>query len=142
MARGWENVTEAHLKRYIKAEGGEAKPMGLITPTKQTKYHNQPKTVNGYRFDSKREADRYQELLLLEKAGEIRSLQCDKRYLHYKLIVCDRLVSRYTPDFRYFKDGAFVIEDVKSGPTRTQAYIIRKKLMRAIYGIEILETST
>ena len=49
--------------------------MGYIP---KSKYHAQPVEIDGVRFDSQKEARRYSELRLLERAGEIKDLQYNK----------------------------------------------------------------
>ncbi len=101
------------------------------------KFRNQPVTVAGRRFDSKREAGRFGELLLLEKAGEISSIECQVRY---DMVVNGRKICTYVADFRYLdRDGRLVVEDVKSPASRTPAYRIKAKLMAALHGVEIKE---
>lgn len=108
-----------------------------------TKYNNTKITVDGQTFDSKKEARRYQELLLLEKAGEIYDL---RRQVKFKLIPTQRdevtgeVVERecsYKADFVYEEVGETVVEDVKG--FRTKEYIIKRKLMLYQYGIRIRE---
>ena len=108
------------------------------------KYHARKCTVNGIRFDSMREAKRYQELLLLEQAGEIHSLTLQPEY---KIWVTNRWtnefveIGRYRVDFWYIDCAteATVIENAKSPATRTTAYRLRKRLVEAIHGITITE---
>lgn len=109
---------------------------------KPNKYRNVPTVVDGIRFDSLKEGKRYGELKLLEKAGIIRNLQADKKQIRYQFVVNGQDVGRYTPDFVYVDDAtnAVIAEDCKSPSSRTEAYMIRKRLMKALYGIEILET--
>lgn len=87
-------------------------------------------------FDSKLEASRYEKLLLLEKSGIIKNLTHHKVY---DLKINDILVCKYEADFVY-KDinGNTIVEDTKG--FKTKEYIIKKKLMLAIYGIAIYET--
>ena len=96
-------------------------------------------TVDGITFDSKGESIRYQQLKLLEAAGEIRDL---KRQIKYPLVVNGVKIADYVADFRYVNsdDGAVVVEDFKSKATITPVYRLKKKFMLAIYGITILET--
>lgn len=119
------------------------------------KYGNQKVEVNGIVFDSKREAARYQELLLLEKAGEVRDI---RRQVKYVLIPAQydplgsttkkgrgRCVERecaYIADFVYKEilpdgDTITIVEDTKG--FRTKDYIIKRKLMLSVYGIRIRE---
>lgn len=109
------------------------------------KYRAKPTWVGGIRFASKREAARYLDLLLLEKAGEIKALELQPKFPIEMLrpstgevIAC----GRYTADFVYYdvRTGAVVIEDVKSSATATEAYRLRKRLVEAQYAIQITET--
>lgn len=108
-----------------------------------TKYNNKKITVDGQKFDSKKEANRYKELRLLEKAGEIQDLRTQVKFV---LIHAQRdettgkVIERecyYKADFVYTEDGETVVEDVKG--YRTEAYIIKRKLMLWRYGIRIRE---
>lgn len=106
-----------------------------------SKYHNQKTTVGDRVFDSKREADRYVELMIMQNMGVIKGLECQKPY---KLIKGKWRTGRpfsitYKADFVYTLDGEIVVEDVKG--YRTDVYKIKKKLMKAIYGIEIQEVT-
>lgn len=102
------------------------------------KYNAKKTVVDGIKFDSKREARRYQELRLLERAGAIARLELQVKYT---LTVNGQKIGRYTADFVYFENGQRVVEDVKSPATKkARDYVLRKKLLRAIHGIEIRET--
>ena len=101
----------------------------------RNKYNARKVEIDGYIFDSKKEAKRYQELCLLERAGEIEIIEIHPRW---KLVVNGVLIGRYTADFMYKDNGKMVVEDVKG--VRTRDYVLRKKLMKALYGIEIKET--
>ena len=101
-----------------------------------TKYRAKPTTIDGIRFASKAEARRYQELKLLERAGEIHNLETHPKYT---LVVNDQVICTYTADFRYEENGEVIVEDVKSRPTMTYSYKLKKKLMKAIYNIDIKE---
>ena len=107
-----------------------------------SKYHSKKVTIGDEVFDSKKEAKRYQELLLLERAGEISNLQ---RQVKYVLIpaqkdgngkLLEREVS-YIADFVYTENGKTVVEDAKG--VRTKDFIIKRKLMLWIHGIRIME---
>lgn len=118
------------------------------------KYHNRKvKTSDGIVHDSRKEAVRWQELKLLEEAGEITEL---KRQMEFLLIPPQyeelpksnrakkgrkKLVERaciYRADFVYHtKKGELVVEDTKGFKTRD--YIIKRKLMLYIYGVKIKE---
>lgn len=97
-------------------------------------------TVDGITFDSKREAKRYGELKLLQRAGEIGELQA---HPGFPVSINDRHFCLYTADFQYrdLKTGSLVVEDVKSSGTRKDtAYRLRKKAAELYYGIIITET--
>lgn len=106
------------------------------------KYGNEKTEVDGILFDSKKEAERWYELKLLERAGVIKDLD---RQVKYELIpsqridgkVVERSVS-YIADFTYTENGIAVVEDVKG--YRPDDYIIKRKLMLFIHGIRIRET--
>ena len=102
------------------------------------KFLNQKTEIDGIKFDSKKEAQRYLELKLMVRAKEIYDLELQKRM---SLNVEGQKVCSYVADFVYKnRYGQTVIEDVKSPITRKlPAYRIKKKLVKAIYGIEIQE---
>lgn len=94
--------------------------------------------VDGRTFDSKKEAARYQALLLEQQQGLIQNLICQKRI---KCIINGQLVTTYIADFVYQKDGKRVVEDVKSWITaQKETYRLKKRLLRAMFNIEIVET--
>lgn len=118
-----------------------------------SKYHAQKCQVDGITFDSRKEAARYQELRLLERAGKIRDLD---RQVTFTLIRAQygeengkkKLLERacaYRADFVYREprpspidpEWALVVEDVKG--VRTEAYKIKRKLMLDRFGIRIRE---
>lgn len=101
-----------------------------------SKLHNVRTSVDGITFDSLLEARRYGELKIEVMASTITDLEVHKPFsLNVNGIhICD-----YESDFVYRRDGKFVVEDVKSKPTVTRLYRVKKKLMRAIHGIEIQE---
>ena len=104
---------------------------------KPAKYRNEPTVVDGVRFDSRKEAARWCELRLLERAGAIADLA---RQVRFVLEVGGVRVGVYVADFQYREGGERVVEDVKSEGTRTQVYRLKKRLMLACHGIEIRET--
>lgn len=100
------------------------------------KYGNKKTVVDGIKFDSIAEAARYGALKLMVRANMIDSLELQKRY---KLEVNGVLVCSYVADFvyRFCGTGVIVCEDVKG--MKTPVYNLKKKLMKAIHGIEIRE---
>lgn len=121
----------------------------------KSKYHAKRVNVNGIWFASIHEAERYKELLLLERAGKISDLQLQVRYelipaqyvdtiacspKTHKLKKVKKLVERslcYFADFVYEQDGKTIVEDAKG--VRTKEYIIKRKLMLYVHGVRIQE---
>ena len=101
-----------------------------------TKYHAQPTYVDGIRFDSKREAQRWTQLVLLEKAGAIMGLRRQVPYVLVDKSKHGRALCYYA-DFVYMQDGKEVVEDAKG--VKTDVYRIKKRLMAERYGIVIRE---
>jgi len=97
--------------------------------------------VDGIKFDSEKEAKRYGELKILSKIGEIGLLELQVPFLLIEENETERKCE-YIADFVYWdiKTGEKIIEDVKSEATRKlSTYIMKRKLMKDKYGIEILE---
>ena len=92
------------------------------------KYNNIKTEIDGITFDSKKEANRYCELVLLKKAGAIKDLETQPKF---PLYVNTNKVCSYIADFRYFDIGKheWVVEDVKSTETKTPLYKLKKKLL-------------
>lgn len=107
-----------------------------------SKYHNRKTLFDGKYFDSKKEADRYAELRLMERAGIIHGLKCQVPYILIPTqYVNGKLAEQacvYKADFVYHQNGQLVVEDTKG--YRTADYIIKRKLMLQNYGIRIKET--
>lgn len=102
-----------------------------------SKYGARKVEIDGILFDSRAEARRYQDLKLLQQAGEISGLELQPKY---PLVVNGVKIGLYTADFKYTdcSNGLEIVEDVKG--MRTRDYVLRKKLVKALYGIDILET--
>ena len=104
---------------------------------KTPKYGNKKTIVDGIEFDSQKEAKHYEYLRMLRTIGEISALERQKTF---RLEVNNQLICKYIADFAYIKNGNEIIVDVKSNYTRKlPVYSIKKKLMKAIYNIDILE---
>lgn len=125
-----------------------------------SKYYNRKIRVDGIEFDSKREANRYCELRLLQRAGKISNLELQKAYelipAQYEEMptggtytrgerkgqpktrrVCVEKAVKYVADFAYTQNSKTVVEDAKG--VRTEAYKIKRKLMLHVHGIKIKE---
>lgn len=101
---------------------------------KPGKYRSVRTEVDGIVFDSKKEACRYSELKILERAGKIENLQ---RQVRYQIWVNHQKVTTYVADFVYTRAGKVVVEDAKG--MRTREYKLKKRLMSIVLGIEIEE---
>ena len=127
--------------------------LGMMGKPKETKYHNEPDSRGNLHFDSKKEARRYDELLVLLRAGKIRNLRLQAQYTLQESYITpegERVRAiRYVADFAYErptlpdKNGAVywltVVEDVKSRATKTAQYEMKKKLLRERFNITITE---
>lgn len=102
-----------------------------------SKYRAVKTKVDGITFDSKKEAQRYIELKLLESTGEIDELDLQPKF---KLMKGFRYKNKkirdidYIADFRYtdVKTGKRIVEDVKG--VKTDVYKIKMKLFLNIFG--------
>ena len=105
---------------------------------KGSKYGNRKTEVDGITFDSRKEAERYQELRLMERAGLISGFQ---RQVKIEIIpkTAKFRACYYIADYVYFdkQTGKTVYEDAKG--MRTEIYKLKKKLMYWRHGIEIKE---
>lgn len=103
-----------------------------------SKYKNKWVVIDGIKFQSTAEGNAFVEYKRRKAAGEIKDFERQRRY---KLIVNGIQVSSYRADFVVIHwDNSEQIVDVKSSFTRTlNDYIIRKKLMKALFGIDIYE---
>ena len=105
---------------------------------KINKYHNTKVIYKGIKFDSKKERDRFITLKQLEKAGIIKELELQPKFLlldtiHYKGKTYPK--TYYKADFKYkTKDGVEIIEDVKSKITsKDKTYRLKIKMLLTKY---------
>ena len=161
------------LQKWVTAERmkgrGPLPSHADATPSGGRKYHNKPTervtaAGNVLRFDSQKEARRYDELAALERAGIIRELRMQVDFTLQEAYT-DRegrrvRAIRYRADFTYRRkptwempsgidQGEFadkmgwewplVVEDVKSRATRTKEYLMKRKLMKERFNIDIQE---
>lgn len=103
---------------------------------KRSKYNNVKTEINGIMFDSKKEAKRYHELKLLERAGEITCLELQK---DFPIEINGKKICKYLCDFHYLDRATnkWVVEDVKG--YKTPVYNLKKKLVEAYWKIKIVE---
>lgn len=102
-----------------------------------SKYHAKKVTENGITFASKSEYQRWQELELLQRAGEITDLRRAKTYPLIDTFKRDGKTYRgvkYTPDFEYVEAGQVIVEELKSRGTKgARDYGLRVKLFLTRY---------
>lgn len=120
-----ETITVAEYHALLAAEG-------------RAKYGAKPvrDPVDGY-FASTGEHERWCALKLLRDQGRIANLQ---RQVPYRLEVNGVRVATYWADFVYTEDDERIVEDWKSGPTRTDYYKLKARMMVACHGVTIRET--
>lgn len=99
------------------------------------KYGNIKTVAHGIQFHSKKEALRYIQLKQLEKEKKISELELQPKFVftHNGVRIC-----AYSADFGYVENGKKIIEDVKG--YKTDVYRMKRKLMKAFYNIDVLET--
>ncbi len=107
-----------------------------ILAEKPNKYRAVKTEVDGITFDSKREAAHYGLLKQRLLAGQIAQLRCQPSF---DLIVNGMKIATYRADFAYLEvaTGRRVVVDVKG--VKTPVYKLKKKLVLALHGVEILE---
>lgn len=135
----WMDAQDRKTKKALRTVYGEQK---------ETKYHNKPTeritaAGNVLKFGSIKEADRYDELILMQQANEIYDLRMQVDFTlqeAYTDTEGERIYAiRYKADFTYYKNGKLIVEDVKSKPTRTKIYIMKRKMMKERFNIDITE---
>lgn len=114
----------------------------------RNKYGAKPEYVNGHRFASGREANRYRQLLLMETAGEIADLELQPKFpfeINGRPVLIKSAGypngrrASYTADFKYRdrKHGyRETVEDAKGADT--SASRLRRAIVAAQYGVEIV----
>ena len=99
-----------------------------------SKYFNKKVVIDGHKFDSIAESRRYKELKLLEKAGKIKNLELQPKFLLQDKFKKDGKTFRkieYVADFGYIEQEKKVIEDVKG--KETEVFKIKRKMFEYRY---------
>lgn len=96
-----------------------------FTSSKKNKYRNKKLTINGIKYDSKKEYDRHCILKSLEKAGKIKDLKFHDSSMN--IILQDNPKIKYEPDFCYYENNIYIIEDVKG--YQTKEFKLKKKMI-------------
>lgn len=100
-----------------------------------TKYKAKPTVIDGIRFASKAEARRYETLKIELAAGIIKDLELQPKF---PIVVNGVKICTYIADFKYLLKNREIIEDVKG--VKTSVFNIKQKLLKAVYGIDVLIT--
>ena len=106
-----------------------------------SKYKAKPVVIDGIRFPSIKQGNRYKEIKLMERAGQIRNLCLEVPYIICPAVVINGKKSaarKYVADFVYEENGKEIVEDCKG--MRTKEYILKRHFMKHVHGIDILET--
>lgn len=106
----------------------------------KSKYHAVKTEIDRHKFDSKFEAEHYASLKLMERAGIISDLKLQPKFLLQEGFTYHGHKERkieYIADFQYVRDGEIIVEDTKSKATRTQVYMLKRKLFLYKYGNEV-----
>ena len=131
-----------------------------------TKLNNRTVCIDGIEFQSAKEGNRYSELKLLQKAGQISELEMQKVYelipAQYETVETGEFYQRgekkglpktkqicieqsvvYKADFVYKENGKLVVEDVKGFRDPASAtyakFVLKRKMMLYFHGIKIKE---
>ena len=113
----------------------------------KNKYGAKKVMIDGIQFDSRKEANRYCELKLLERCGAITDLELQKEF---ELIPAQRIdgkvverAVKYKADFVYKENGKIIVEDVKGYRDPSSAgyakFVLKRKLMLFVHGIRVRE---
>lgn len=119
------------LRAMVEAQAkGGAREGATLPPARPNKYHNQPTTVDGIRFDSKKEARYYQQLRIREKLGEV-------AYHLRQVPLALPGGSRYVVDFLVFFNDGRPPEYVDVKGRETQVFRLKKREVEHHYPIRI-----
>jgi hypothetical protein len=106
------------------------------------KYHAKKTVVSGITFDSKAEARRYGQLIMLERAGQVTGITRQVPFVLAPKVKLDgdkriKPAMKYIADFVYsdLATGRIIVEDVKG--VITQAFRIKQHLMATVHGIQV-----
>ena len=148
MSTGFEDWTEEDIKKYYaRINKNRVKNYRnvfddkLVTKNKKSKYGANKVEIDGIKFDSKRESERYIVLKHLERIGMIKDLQLQVPFeLQPKYVIDGKTIRaiKYVADFVYKdKSGNTVVEDSKG--YRTKEYLLKKKLFEYKFNLKIVE---
>ncbi len=128
-------AARTQIRQALRSSVGQDGPVECSNGAEPTsKYRNIRTAIDGISFASRREARRYAELCLQRQTGEIQELGVQK---HFSLDVNGIHICDYIADFVDRPESAQIVEDAKG--KRLELYRIKKRLMKAILGIDIAE---
>lgn len=140
------DLPERHQKKameLLQKQERKRKPPDIRSAEPGGKYGAVKEDRGKIRFDSKKEARRYDALVVMLNCGEIEDLRIQPEFTlleAYTTPEGERIrAMRYRADFSYRKQGKLIVEDVKSPATRTRTYLDKRKMMQDKYGINIVE---
>lgn len=130
------NISSEEFKKKYRLKNGK-----FTSNSPVSKYGNSKVEIDGFLFDSSKEAKHYSKLKLLKKSGQIRDFE---RQFKFEIVVNDIHIANYFLDFKVIhNDGKIEYIDIKGQDAKTQKWIttdvfqLKKKLVEAIYGIKI-----
>lgn len=139
---------QAQALQQLQAQAKRKAEAQAATPAR-SKYGNVKTGRAALHFDSKKEAARFDELMALAAAGAVRDLRLQDAFTLQRSYITPAgqrvRAIKYVADFTYYRRAGesdaweFVVEDVKSKPTRTKEYLMKKKMMAERLGLTITE---
>ena len=142
MAISFDDLGVAAQRRAMQLYAA-ARGRGDPEHEKGNKYHAEKVDRGKLKFDSRKEARRYDALVVLQSSGEITDLRVQPEFTLIEAYTTpdgDRVrAMRYRADFSYRRGGELIVEDVKSPATRTRVYLNKRKMLLDKYGITVTE---
>lgn len=140
----YRKINSSEIRKFVKKKDPKLQAISKLVenkefvedkkPSRVHKFNTQKAVIDGISFDSIAESKRYSELKMLARLNEISDL---KMQVAYPLEINGVLIAKYIADFTYVKNGVVIVEDVKG--YLTPVYRLKKKLMKAVHGIDIYE---
>lgn len=131
-ARARRSLTALILKNKIGLKDNK-----YFLPSKPSKMKNKKITIDGYKFDSIKESERYLELKVLLRANKIKDLILQPKFniiSRVKYLGKTLQTRFYIADFKYLEGDITVVEDVKSEFTRKDpVYTLKRQLFLLNY---------
>lgn len=138
-----ENNSFIHQEDVLQEKMKTTNPVRVFS--KERKYRNRPAYVDGIRFDSRKEANYYKQLLLEQKAGLIEHIERQKSFPLYGVLTLEGIrlgsqslkwakVAEYRVDFFItLPNGTQEVREIKSPATKTQVWELKRRLFETNY---------